>query len=1364
MNDFFYSDIFTVDCDLLVIPISTEGTLSSSFSDGLEYLNIPSYVWKDKIYQLGEVSIYYSKEAQKYIAFACTVDRQTSWYFAIRMIGRSLANKVTELDGISEIASPLLGTGAGGLMPQLSLIIMRTAFYENSMVGNILLNFCTPDYNIHEYVTDNIPDVNLPSAQLVIEAEMPNIRNNEIISIIQNDDNLHFELAVNKFNEFERYNREAEVFFSNLLELFKSSNLKFKDFINSDLSEEQQEFTIICGELIAYIDYNAYYKNIWNKFKDKRVLAKSNVNQTNWFSNLLKYKINKDLNQLSPSIRAALLYLMFPESQLSMLSEIHRKKVLNELFPDEDNIEKLSLRLTFFFKSLGIKANNSKNLTTIYSRILYLPFIRPLWDDKKPHVAENYLIENESLDTVSRLIGECLRNKSIKLDIGKCGLRDLNAIPELFDCSHIEILILSNEWAVYEDGEWQPKSSVNKGKPNNLSTIPEAISKLSKLRTLICGGDWNLNKDKKNWNRWGISSLNNISKLENLEYLNVSNNELKSLTGLNKLVNLKFVHLNNNNISSTTSLQELISLEELNLSNNQIKDLNFLKYLPNLKTLDLHQNKIKDLRPIINIIERIGITNSKWHINTINIAKNPLEYPSMNFVDLGTDTVLGMFTDLRERGDYINKDIKVILVGNSEVGKSTFLKYLDGEKDMDKEHFATIWMIEKTVQSKSIVSSLGEKCNLRIFDFGGHDYYHDTHQSFYGINTLYLLLWDKETNKMGSRTARQKIDENTEVEIETQDYPLKYWLDSVKFHAKGVEADNFGFEIESGEEDYQIQLLLMQNKVADSADIQFIETTHFRKTYPFIFDNINISLLPKRNLDHFDSLFGEMLNKMDIIGQRLPKTYESVKNKISKHTGKPVLEMDEFLNYCNDTLRPGDSAFNIDECRRLISYLNQVGIVLYSKANNKEKIYINKNWLTKNMYKVLKDLKEKNGEFDRDYVIKVLDSKTEDADNLLTMMQQFKMIFKHPASDKFIAPLYLPNIPDSKVKMFLSEKQIPYRRFEFKGFIHKNVILDIFQHYATLYSLDANSDIYYFWKDALIIKYLPTEEIAMIKFHLGNEKGNACIDIYDLTKKKGHTFIDQVHEYILTVSKRYKLEEMVTLDGEDYISKAVLEKNASIGKYIFSEQRESDFSIQKEEIKYFDIKKYMEFIDKPIKTKKVVISYSKYDLRQVHTFQRYLRPLVDWDLIDEPWCCECLVTADPWDETIQNKFNEADVVFFMISANLFSTQYVLDNEIKTAIERYDEDNTSVKIVPIVLDYYNWKRKDPLNLQRFAAMPFKGKPVSDFKNPNIAWHTISEAVRIMLEHDISPEKNGNPNREIQEIYERQIEGKLDNNSN
>jgi len=236
---------------------------------------------------------------------------------------------------------------------------------------------------------------------------------------------------------------------------------------------------------------------------------------------------------------------------------------------------------------------------------------------------------------------------------------------------------------------------------------------LSQLKVLICGGDWKGSKDKVT-NRWDISTLGSITKLSNLEHLNLSNNRLRSLVGLNKLTSLKLVHLNNNNISRVESLNALHNLGELNLSNNLIDKVDFLSPLSNIQTLDLHHNFIRDLRPLINIIEKIGISNSKWEVNTLNISKNPLEYPPMEVINMGKETALGILQDIKERGRYINKDIKIILVGNSEVGKSTLLKYLDKEKELENDHLPTLWMEEKEIKSKYINKTINEECILHV--------------------------------------------------------------------------------------------------------------------------------------------------------------------------------------------------------------------------------------------------------------------------------------------------------------------------------------------------------------------------------------------------------------------------------------------------------------------------------------------------------------------------------------------------------------------------------------------------------------------------------------------------------------------------
>lgn len=1359
MNDFLNESIFNIDCDLLVIPISTERTISSPFQRGLEKLNISTDFGIQEKFELGDVKIFPKKYGRGYIAFVCTVDQYNSSYFAIRLIGKRLAEKVIELNDIREIATPILGTGAGKLLPLQSLNIMRAAFYENREVENVRLTFCTTDDEIHNTVKSHILAIDIPSAQLAIESEIPKIQINELVGKIQNDKEFYFELAEKKYYEYVNYVANKD-FYTQLSEQFKSSILTFKEFINSDLSNEQREFTTLCGELIAYIDYHAYHKNIWNIYPDKRVLAQSAVRQNDWFLNLIKFKLTSKINSLSSSIVNALKYLKSPERNFTMLSENHRKKVFESIFPGNPyNKEEFEREVFNFFRALGIKAQNPRNSGALYSRILYLNFIKPIWNDTalKSDLRDKS-IKPVDLSVAVSLIEECLKNKSNKkLNLGNCGLSDLELIPELFECTHIEELILSNEWAEYENGKWKKRTSSNKGGRNRILSLPDSISELSELRKLICGGDWNRNEGKV-WNRWEITTLAPVTRLNKLEYLNLSNNRLTSIVGINKLTNLKVAHLNNNEISKTEALKNLQYLRELYLSNNKLKTVDFISEIRSIETLDLHNNLIRDLRPIKSIIERIGISNDKWEVNTLNIAKNPLEQPPMSIVNLGKDAVIGILEDVEKSGRYVNNDIKVILVGNSEVGKSTLVKYMDKENGLDDVHLPTLWMDEKIIKSKYSVTTIDVECQLHIFDFGGHDYYHDTHHIFYGTNTIYLLLWDKETNKLNSRKTLQRTKENSEIEIETQDYPLKYWLDSVKFYTKDVEADNFEFDIKR-EITYNSSLLLIQNKVEDVSMIEFQDGRALKKNYSFIHDMINISIKPKRNLYHFDNLFSEMLNKMNIIGAVLPKFYEPIKNSIGSYKGKPILNFDEFMEYCNSILHN-----SIDEAqgRRLVKYLVQVGLVLYSIRNSEEKIYVNKKWVIENMHRVLEKLMEKKGEFKRDYVARTLGEDDSRVDDLLSMMEEFKIIFKHPYSDTFIAPLYLPKIPDGKVSLFLTPKQIPFRRFEYNGYIHKSVILSIFQKFSTYLPLDQNTDVYYYWKDGLIVKNPITDEIVMIRFYLGNEDGNACIDIYDLTHKKEPIFRNEVLEFIREVNQGYVLDEMVTLDGVDYISKGLLEKNAILGKHIFSEKKLSEPQNTGKQQRLFKLKDYMEYIDNAVKKKKVVISYSKKDIAHIHTLRRYLQPLVDAELIEQPWYCTSLNPGDDWDAKIKHKFQEADIVFFMVSEYFYSTKYIIDHEIQTAIDRYDKGE-NIKIIPVILEFYDWGRKHPYNLQRFCALPYQAKPISDFNNPKMIWNTITASVKMMIEKDLDPGKTEIIGRDLEEIYERQVKGKLDNNS-
>ncbi len=982
------------------------------------------------------------------------------------------------------------------------------------------------------------------------------------------------------------------------------------------------------------------------------------------------------------------------------------------------------------------------------------------------YIIENALINYSTnrLSTVKSKIKNNFLHKEKTLDLGKSNLTSLLEIPELFDCTHLETLIISNEWAEFRKGKWHREVSKNLNGNNNIGILPFEFDKLKNLKVLIAGGDWNINE--KNWISWRIFDISPLMNLTKLEYINFSNNLIYKIPNLSKLNSLKVLHLNNNDIHKVYRGLKISNLKELYLSNNNLQNSSFLKGFPKIDTIDIHANQIKDIEPIKDLIEKTNITNTKWELNTINVAKNPLTKPPLEIINIGKKAVLNYFEELASGRKYINTDVKLILIGNSEVGKTTLAKYLDNEKDLDLDHNPTNWLEERQIISKDPIASINKRCTINLFDFGGHDYFHDTHHLFYNSNTIYLLLWDENSNKLNLRNILQKNKKGESVEVEIQDYPLKYWLDSVEHYIKDDETEMFNFETNKSDE-YNSDVLVIQNKVENHKDIIFLNNKKLKNEYKFIYDFINISIKNnKRNIKYFDSILKEILNNTSIIGAELPAYYGKVKRSLKNYKGEPIVNIKKFQSYCVSLTK---TKISLDQTKYLANYLRQVGLILYypSSSGNSEEIYIDKKWVLDKIYQILEGLNLINGEFERSYLDDVFKNSIDKnaKESIIKLMMDFKIIFRHPVSEKYIAPLYLPIKPIKIVSLFIEDNLKPYRRFIYRGFIHKNVILNLFQEYGKYVIKDNSSsgDFYYYWRNGLIIKDFESNELVKIQFHLGNNQGNAHIDVFKLNNKNTTSFVSRLIQYIHTINKDYDIEETVTVNGVDYISYELLNKNAAEGKLIFTEKslKEKNDNIVKSKV--FELKNYNMFIENGIKRKKVVISYSKKDLARIHTFRRYLQPLVDLELIEQPWYCTFLNPAVEWDDKIQEKFNEADIVFFMVSEYFYSTKYIVEKEIKNAIDRYDNDK-SIKIVPIILEHYEWGRKAPYNLKRFSALPFQAKPISDFKNEKLAWSTITASVKAMIEKDLDPAQIDLISRDMQEIYERQVQGKLDNNSN
>ena len=186
--------------------------------------------------------------------------------------------------------------------------------------------------------------------------------------------------------------------------------------------------------------------------------------------------------------------------------------------------------------------------------------------------------------------------------------------------------------------------------------------------------------------------------------------------------------------------------------------------------------------------------------------------------------------------------------------------------------------------------------------------------------------------------------------------------------------------------------------------------------------------------------------------------------------------------------------------------------------------------------------------------------------------------------------------------------------------------------------------------------------------------------------------------------------------------------------------------------------------------KKIFISYSKQDLAYVNTFLDHLSVLKLDNKIATWFCAEIEAGVD-WDYSIKSAFAEANIVCFMISPNFMRTDYIQKIEIKEAFERFKRKEEDFKIIPIILDFCNWKTANN-DLSIFNALPFTAKPVADFENENMAWYIIEFALRNIIDKNISSSASDFESEiytseatpiDILKIYERIIKGKTDRTS-
>jgi internalin A len=486
---------------------------------------------------------------------------------------------------------------------------------------------------------------------------------------------------------------------------------------------------------------------------------------------------------------------------------------------------------------------------------------------------------------------------------------------------------------------------------NYLTALPDEISQLSNLKALYL-----------NYNYLTILP-NEIGQLRNLITLYLSSNRLTILPeAISQLSNLTTLYLIINRLTTLPKgIGELRNLTSLNLSYNLLTTLpDEIGQLTNLRTLYLSDNQLTILPELIGQLSML---------QTFELDGNSLREVPPEVVKKRGLAVRDYYRQrLEENTDYIY-EAKLLIIGESRAGKTSLAnKLIDPNYTLKVEGSSTP---EKSTEGIDVLHlgfkhSSGYPFRINLWDFGGQEIYHATHQFFLTKRSLYLLVAD---------TRQDNTDFN-------------YWLEVVELLS-----------------DASPTLIVKNEKQERPCQVN---ENQLRGRFPNLEKILATNLATNRGLLDIRIAIQHHISQLPHIGTPLPKTWVNVRKALETDP-RNYISQDEFLALCatHGFKRRQDKL-------QLSGYLHDLGVCLHFQDDPvlKHVVILKPEWGTAAVYRALDTPKVRAnlGCFTQTDLSTIwADAQYADMhDELLQLMMRFKLCYENPHRPKtYIAPLLL---------------------------------------------------------------------------------------------------------------------------------------------------------------------------------------------------------------------------------------------------------------------------------------------------------------------------------------------------------------------
>jgi internalin A len=652
---------------------------------------------------------------------------------------------------------------------------------------------------------------------------------------------------------------------------------------------------------------------------------------------------------------------------------------------------------------------------------------------------------------------------------------------------------------------------------NEIKEIPSDIYLLSRLKTL----DVSFTR---------ISEVpSQIGNLSELLYLDLSGNLLPLLPPeIGKLSNLRSLLLYANKLDCLPAeVGNLKKLEHLDVRRNRLSSLSFpLGRLKELRVLDMGFNYLSEIPEDIGELEKmeklsfgnvladsdtgmvgnnkistlpIGI-KSLINLSELDLRLNPLSIPPeildrYNNPRAIINYYFSLTTDSLPRS--LN-ETKIVVIGQPGNGKTSVVKRILGKEFLPNENITQGIDISHTKINGNYTKGVLPEIKINIWDFGGQEIMHATHQFFLTKRSLYLLVVD----------SRLTQEENR----------VEYWLKIIQSFGGGS------------------PVLIVGNKI-DQHPLD-IDRTGLQKKYPNIVGVLETSAATGTGIEELKAAITEQVNNLPHVRDLLPETWFTVKTKLEELGRQSnFITHDKYLELCAENQVSDETSQ-----RTLIGFLHDLGVVLHFQDDPRLEALgiLNPQWVTNGVYKILNShtLFQNKGVLTTSMLDEILNLPEYPRGKrlfIIDMMKKFELCYDIESDKTFLVPDLLPKDEPAELKF----NGVP--AFEYAYPVLPSSVITRF-----IVRLNQKIENHFVWRTGVVLKI--GENLALVKADIEDRKITIAIDGVEHTRRDALSAIryqlDEIHGSIkgLDAQKRVPIPNAPNAEPLEYETLLMLER------------------------------------------------------------------------------------------------------------------------------------------------------------------------------------------------------------------------------